>query len=401
MAARKVLATPLCPLHLHCSPLTLTSADTPLHSHRRLHSKAGRAARRVSPGLVLPSIPFLSSLRSNVRQDAELIIHTLTTRPALLALPAQYGGEEHSRRGIRPSSTSPSPSLVRSSSALLLPFCHLSSSPIVPSSVSLSLLSAVLPLPGRWLPRLFALPAFVSDPCPLLRRLHLLPLPLLPRRGGDGAQDRPAHSICEMACMRCAQRGEARAQPVGAECVDCHASMAAYHCSVCRFFDDEPGRSIFHCAQCGICRRGRRDEFFHCQRCNCCYAVAMRDAHKCIENVLSSNCPVRCRRLTAPATAKPPTPPRTPLTGCTDLLPLRVLRCRSASRTCSSPQTRSTSFAAATHCTVSGPTAQTLSEAAGLEGHRQPSLCWTPALIAVPLAVVPLSGLPREPSARP
>ena len=96
--------------------------------------------------------------------------------------------------------------------------------------------------------------------------------------------------------MRCAQLGTARAQPVSNRCVDCRAPMAAYYCAHCRFFDDEPERAIFHCSACGICRRGRPEEFFHCARCHCCYTVAMRHTHTCIENVLSSNCPVSSTR---------------------------------------------------------------------------------------------------------
>ena len=100
------------------------------------------------------------------------------------------------------------------------------------------------------------------------------------------------HAISEMVCMLCAQAGHARAQPVGALCVDCGSRMAAYYCAVCRFFDDTPGRAIFHCQQCGICRRGSQDDFFHCQRCNCCYARSMRANHVCIDNVLEANCPI-------------------------------------------------------------------------------------------------------------
>ena len=55
-------------------------------------------------------------------------------------------------------------------------------------------------------------------------------------------------AVREMVCMLCATR-----QPVAAQCAaaGCGASMARYFCSVCKFFDDEPGRSIYHCPFCG------------------------------------------------------------------------------------------------------------------------------------------------------
>ncbi|KQK05031.1 zinc finger protein BRUTUS [Brachypodium distachyon] len=95
----------------------------------------------------------------------------------------------------------------------------------------------------------------------------------------------------EMMCMRCL-----KVQPVGSNCQtpSCNGlSMAKYHCSICKFFDDE--RSVYHCPFCNLCRvgQGLGTDFFHCMNCNCCLGVKLIE-HKCREKMLEMNCPICC-----------------------------------------------------------------------------------------------------------
>ena len=85
-----------------------------------------------------------------------------------------------------------------------------------------------------------------------------------------------------------------KVQPVGQECIDCHAIMARYYCPDCKLWDNDPNKSIFHCHDCGICRvgKGLGKDFFHCKKCNICLAMSMKGNHKCIERNLESDCPI-------------------------------------------------------------------------------------------------------------
>lgn len=65
-----------------------------------------------------------------------------------------------------------------------------------------------------------------------------------------------------MLCMLCGS-----AQRAGEVCVECGARAAWYYCSLCKLWDDDPGKSIYHCNDCGICRvgRGLGKDFIHCK----------------------------------------------------------------------------------------------------------------------------------------
>ncbi|KAL8739027.1 MAG: hypothetical protein Q9181_000309 [Wetmoreana brouardii] len=65
-----------------------------------------------------------------------------------------------------------------------------------------------------------------------------------------------------MLCMLCGC-----AQPASEECTQCGECSARYYCSVCKLWDDDPGKSIYHCNDCGICRvgQGLGKDFYHCK----------------------------------------------------------------------------------------------------------------------------------------
>mmetsp|Transcript_16801 Transcript_16801/g.53199 ORF Transcript_16801/g.53199 Transcript_16801/m.53199 type:complete len:238 (-) Transcript_16801:181-894(-) len=94
----------------------------------------------------------------------------------------------------------------------------------------------------------------------------------------------------EMVCMKCGLW-----QAVGKNCSGCGEEMARYFCSICKLFDDTPGRDIYHCPFCNLCRRGKGlgIDFFHCMTCNACMSMDLKD-HRCLEKGLESNCPI-CR----------------------------------------------------------------------------------------------------------
>lgn len=65
-----------------------------------------------------------------------------------------------------------------------------------------------------------------------------------------------------MLCMLCGC-----AQSASEECSRCGERSARYYCSVCKLWDDDPGKSIYHCNDCGICRigQGLGKDFYHCK----------------------------------------------------------------------------------------------------------------------------------------
>merc|ERR1711971_823599 len=47
-----------------------------------------------------------------------------------------------------------------------------------------------------------------------------------------------------------------------------------------------------NCENCGLCRVGGRENYFHCGTCDMCLPNHLHQAHKCVEKVSRSNCPV-------------------------------------------------------------------------------------------------------------
>lgn len=94
------------------------------------------------------------------------------------------------------------------------------------------------------------------------------------------------HAVSEIVCLLCGAR-----QPVNRYCSLCGVEFGRYFCSICRLFDDKD-RKQFHCDQCGICRVHGRENFFHCPTCDTCLSIALKDSHKCVENVTHANCSV-------------------------------------------------------------------------------------------------------------
>lgn len=46
-----------------------------------------------------------------------------------------------------------------------------------------------------------------------------------------------------------------------ADCNACGAKLGTYFCSICRLWDNAPGRQIYHCPYCNLCRRGAGELF--------------------------------------------------------------------------------------------------------------------------------------------
>ena len=59
--------------------------------------------------------------------------------------------------------------------------------------------------------------------------------------------------------------------------------MAAYYCSICHLWDDNPEHSIYHCPYCNLCRQGLGLglDSCHCMQCNTCMHLSDFSAHKC------------------------------------------------------------------------------------------------------------------------
>jgi len=87
-------------------------------------------------------------------------------------------------------------------------------------------------------------------------------------------------------CSQCEMRQEVREN-----CSNCGLKFGQYFCFDCKLYDDED-KQQFHCTGCGICRVGGRDNYFHCHRCDMCLPNHLQGAHKCVEKVSRSNCPV-------------------------------------------------------------------------------------------------------------
>lgn len=99
----------------------------------------------------------------------------------------------------------------------------------------------------------------------------------------------PRRETKYMLCMLCDKVSRA-----GQFCGNCHEEMAAYFCTVCNLWSDDPEKSIFHCDDCGICRIGAGIgiDTIHCQKCGICMNIELADNHPCIEQSANSNCPI-------------------------------------------------------------------------------------------------------------
>eukprot|EP01022_Parablepharisma_sp_SALTPOND_P008058 TRINITY_DN135130_c1_g1_i1.p1 TRINITY_DN135130_c1_g1~~TRINITY_DN135130_c1_g1_i1.p1 ORF type:complete len:432 (+),score=-13.07 TRINITY_DN135130_c1_g1_i1:100-1296(+) len=76
------------------------------------------------------------------------------------------------------------------------------------------------------------------------------------------------------------------------KCTNCGVAFGKYYCSICKLFDNNTTKGQFHCDGCGICRQGGKENFFHCTICCCCLPITLKEEHKCIPNLLQSECPV-------------------------------------------------------------------------------------------------------------
>ena len=95
--------------------------------------------------------------------------------------------------------------------------------------------------------------------------------------------------INSMVCLDCNTK-----QDASSTCSNCQAVMASYYCNICKFWEDNPGKSIYHCDGCKICRvgKGLDIDYFHCDKCNACIQLSLKNNHKCIERNLESDCPI-------------------------------------------------------------------------------------------------------------
>jgi RING finger/CHY zinc finger protein 1 len=104
-------------------------------------------------------------------------------------------------------------------------------------------------------------------------------------------EEQPNHTLKreDVTVVECSECGER--QTVRESCVKCEIKFGQYFCHECKLYDDEE-KDQFHCEGCGICRVGGRANYFHCHRCDMCLPNHLQGAHKCVEKVSRSNCPV-------------------------------------------------------------------------------------------------------------
>eukprot|EP00826_Nyctotherus_ovalis_P006601 TRINITY_DN11581_c0_g1_i1.p1 TRINITY_DN11581_c0_g1~~TRINITY_DN11581_c0_g1_i1.p1 ORF type:complete len:266 (+),score=48.91 TRINITY_DN11581_c0_g1_i1:168-965(+) len=93
-------------------------------------------------------------------------------------------------------------------------------------------------------------------------------------------------SVAKVKCKLCKH-----VQGVARECESCKAVFGKYFCDKCKLFDNADKKQ-FHCDLCGICRQGGRENYFHCVTCGCCLSLSLKENHKCIQNMLTSGCPI-------------------------------------------------------------------------------------------------------------
>ena len=99
----------------------------------------------------------------------------------------------------------------------------------------------------------------------------------------------PRQSTENMLCMLCKTP-----QRASQTCSFCGAQSACYYCSVCKLWNNDPGKSIYHCDDCGICRLGKGlgKDFFHCPTCAVCMSIGAQSTHRCIERSTKCDCPI-------------------------------------------------------------------------------------------------------------
>ena len=107
----------------------------------------------------------------------------------------------------------------------------------------------------------------------------------------DDAEDHvlPRQDTENMLCMICKTP-----QPASQTCSTCGEQASCYYCSVCKLWNNDPGKAIYHCDDCGICRLGDglgRD-FFHCKTCVVCMSIGVQSTHRCIERSTKCDCPI-------------------------------------------------------------------------------------------------------------
>eukprot|EP00127_Corallochytrium_limacisporum_P007201 Clim_evm74s243 gene=Clim_evmTU74s243 len=105
----------------------------------------------------------------------------------------------------------------------------------------------------------------------------------------DHTMDR--YATDEMRCMGCGLSQTPRAT---CRNTDCGMKMARYYCKICKLWDDEENKNIYHCDKCRLCRigQGLGKDYFHCDTCNVCMSICLKNAHRCIERSLESDCPI-------------------------------------------------------------------------------------------------------------
>ncbi|KAK5055427.1 hypothetical protein LTR84_013177 [Exophiala bonariae] len=99
----------------------------------------------------------------------------------------------------------------------------------------------------------------------------------------------PRRETKHMLCMLCGTP-----QKASQFCKSCEVQAACYYCSVCKLWNNDPGKAIYHCDDCGICRLGEGlgKDFFHCKTCAACMSIQAESTHKCIERSTKCDCPI-------------------------------------------------------------------------------------------------------------
>ena len=81
-------------------------------------------------------------------------------------------------------------------------------------------------------------------------------------------------------------------QPPQQNCISCGVCFGVYFCSICRLYENTPGKNIYHCPQCTICRIGPEDKYFHCNNCGTCLSITLKDSHSCMVDATKRDCAI-------------------------------------------------------------------------------------------------------------
>ena len=95
--------------------------------------------------------------------------------------------------------------------------------------------------------------------------------------------------IKRVLCMHCDTE-----QDAGRCCINCGKEFAKYFCSICKLYDNTPGKDIYHCDKCGHCRIGKGIgiDNVHCDNCEACIVKSDFASHCCRSRSTHADCSI-------------------------------------------------------------------------------------------------------------